>query len=193
MLKPPLTELQKTLRRMHLPLLVCQDGQWTFVEPNRIDKEWVKIPKEPPSVCASTLMAEAEELMNSILTKEPDFTDVKNNLGYLYLTLGKFKEGWEKYEYRWKVDPGDKVVWPFNDTPMWDGEKDKNVFLWREQGIGDDIIFLGLVPEAYESSGKSMAVSIDPRLVGICERSMPGIEFLPAGKGSLQELSLIHI
>ena len=45
---------------------------------------------------------EAEELMNSILAKEPDRKDVKNNLGYLYLTLGKFKEGWEKYEYRWK-------------------------------------------------------------------------------------------
>ena len=70
---------------------------------------------------------------------------------------------------------------------MWEGEKDKSVFLWREQGIGDDIIFLGLVPEAYEAAGIAMTVSIDPRLVGICERSMPGIEFLPAGKGSLQE------
>ena len=25
-----------------------------------------------------------------------------------------------------------------------DNEEDKRVFLWREQGIGDDIIFLGL-------------------------------------------------
>ena len=109
------------------------------------------------------------------------------NLSTSLLSCKRLKEGWEKYEYRWKVDPGDKVVWPFNDTPMWEGEKDKSVFLWREQGIGDDIIFLGLVPEAYEAAGKAMAVSIDPRLVGICERSMPGIEFLPTGKGSLQE------
>ena len=42
---------------------------------------------------------------------------------------------------------------------MWDGKRASKVLLWREQGIGDDIIFLGLVPEAYESSGKSMAVS----------------------------------
>ena len=109
------------------------------------------------------------------------------NLGTSLLSCKRFKEGWEKYEYRWKVDPGDKVVWPLKKTPMWEGEKDKSVFLWREQGIGDDIIFLGLVPEAYESAGKAMTVSIDPRLVAICERSMPGIEFLPAGKGSLQE------
>ena len=80
MLKPPLTELQKTLRRMHLPLLVCQDGQWTFVEPNRIDKEWVKIPKEPPSVCASTLMAEAEELMTetSQVGRGQSFSEITN-------------------------------------------------------------------------------------------------------------------
>ena len=51
--------------------------------------------------------------------------------------------------------------------------------LWREQGIGDDIIFLGLVPEAMKERLK-VCVYIDPRgLVSICERSMPGIEFLP--------------
>ena len=32
-----------------------------------------------------------------------------------------------------------------------------------------------------------MSVLIDPRLIPICERSMPGIEFLPAAKGSSLE------
>ena len=48
--------------------------------------------------------------------------------------------------------------------------------LWREQGIGDDIIFLGLVP-GHEKAGKDMTVLIDPRLVAKCERSTLGIEF----------------
>ena len=109
------------------------------------------------------------------------------NLGTSLLSTKKFKEGWEKYEYRWKVDPGDKVVWPLKDKPLWDGKSASGVLLWREQGIGDDIIFLGLVPEAYEKAGKDMTVLIDPRLVTMCERSMPGIEFLPAVKGSVKE------
>jgi len=109
------------------------------------------------------------------------------NLAYAYIADNQFKEGWEKYEYRWKVDPGDKVVWPLKDKPLWDGKRASGVLLWREQGIGDDIIFLGLVPEAYEKAGKDMTVLIDPRLVTMCERSMPGIEFLPAVKGSVQE------
>ena len=109
------------------------------------------------------------------------------NIGIAKLTLGKFKEGWEKYEYRWKVDPGDKVVWPLKDRPLWDGTGGKRVLLWREQGIGDDIIFLGLVSEAYEAAGQPMSVLIDPRLVTICERSMPGIEFLPALRQPVKE------
>ena len=34
------------------------------------------------------------------------------NLAYCYLSLGFFEEGWEKHEYRWKVDPLNKVKWP---------------------------------------------------------------------------------
>ena len=29
---------------------------------------------------------------------------------------------------------------------MWNNEEGKRVSLWKEQGIGDEIIFLGLVP-----------------------------------------------
>ena len=35
---------------------------------------------------------------------------------HVFAFLQEFKEGWEKYEYRWKVDPGDKVVWPLNNS-----------------------------------------------------------------------------
>ena len=59
---------------------------------------------------------------------------------------------------------------------MWNNEEGKRVSLWKEQGIGDEIIFLGLVPEAKERS-QSLSVYIDPRLVPLCERSMPGIKF----------------
>ena len=43
-----------------------------------------------------------------------------------------------------------RLIWPIENRQLWDGKRPRKVFLWREQGIGDDIIFLGLVPEAYE-------------------------------------------
>ena len=131
--------------------------------------------------------SEAESNYGKCLRLNPNLANATFNYGLTLLTLGKFKEGSEKYEYRWKVDPGDKVVWPLKDKALWDGKSESKVLLWREQGIGDDIIFLGLVPEAYEAAGKAMSVLIDPRLIPICERSMPGIEFLPAAKGSSLE------
>ena len=101
----------------------------------------------------------------------------KVNLAYCYLSLGLFEEGWEKHEYRWKVDPLNKVKWPIEGRDLWEGQHDRDVMLWREQGIGDELIFLGLVPEARDLS-KSVSVYIDKRLIPLCERSMPDVRFL---------------
>ena len=96
--------------------------------------------------------------------------------GITLLSLGRFDEGWEKHEYRWKVDPLNKTQWPIKNRDLWEGQKDNAVILWNEQGIGDDILFLGLVPEAFRNT-KALTVYIDPRLIPLCKRSMPGISF----------------
>ena len=54
----------------------------------------------------------------------------------------------------------------------------KKLLLWKEQGIGDDILFLGLVLEAYRRS-KFLTVYTDSRLISLCERGMPGVVFNP--------------
>ena len=90
--------------------------------------------------------------------------------------MARFEQGWESYESRWHIDPLDKVYRPFQNREIWAGQKDKKIVLWKEQGIGDDIIFLSLVPEAFKIS-KTLSVYIDPRLMSICTRSMPGINF----------------
>jgi len=101
----------------------------------------------------------------------------KFNYGTTLITTGEFREGWTSYEYRWKVYPGKKVTWPFQDTPIWKGEKGNHVALWREQGVGDDIIFMSLVPEVKEMCG-TLSVYVDPRLHSLCRRAMPEINFV---------------
>ena len=119
-----------------------------------------------------------EALVQYRFLVESNYNDFKGrfHLGITEITVGNFKEGWQQYEYRWKVKPFSEVKWPFAREGMWNNEEGKRVSLWKEQGIGDEIIFLGLVPEAKERS-QSLAVYIDPRLVPLCERSMPGIKF----------------
>ena len=101
----------------------------------------------------------------------------KFNYGITNVTIGNFKEGWKYYEYRWKVSPGNKEIWPFGDNPLWKGEKGSRVVLWREQGIGDDIIFLSLLSEVQEMCS-SLSVYVDPRLHSLCRRAMPEINFV---------------
>ena len=55
--------------------------------------------------------------------------------------------------------------------------KRKGVALWREQGIGDEIIFLSLIPEAKQMCS-SLSVYVDPRLQDLCKRAMPDINFV---------------
>ena len=101
----------------------------------------------------------------------------KFNYGTTLITIGDFREGWINYEYRWKVSPRDKLIWPFQDTPIWKGERGKHVALWKEQGIGDQIIFLSLVPEVKEMCS-SVSVYVDLRLLPLCRRAMPAINFV---------------
>ena len=99
------------------------------------------------------------------------------NYSITLIASGSFEEGWKNYEYRWKVSPGKSVAWPFQDKSVWKGERGKRVALWKEQGIGDDIIFLSLVQEVKEMC-KTLSVYVDPRLQALCERAMPGINFV---------------
>ena len=121
---------------------------------------------------------EAKRIYESLLIDDQENSDLRNNLANLYLTEGRYGEGWSNYEYRWKVSPLVNAVWPIKGMDIWNGEKDKEVVLWREQGIGDDILFLGLTPEARDRS-KRLSVYVDPRLVVLCRRSIEGVEFFP--------------
>ena len=69
---------------------------------------------------------------------------------------------------------------------MWKGEKGKHVAVWREQGIGDQILFLSLVPEVKEMCS-SLSVYVDPRLQALCKRAMPEINFVK-DEGTLQNV-----
>jgi tetratricopeptide (TPR) repeat protein len=62
--------------------------------------------------------------------------------GQVLLLFADFREGWKRYEARWKIEPMNKVVWPVKDREVWRGETKKRILIFKEQGIGDEVIFL---------------------------------------------------
>ena len=83
----------------------------------------------------------------------------------------------EYFENGWKVFPLSKTVWPIQNKTLWKGEKGGRIVLWKEQGIGDQIILLSLVPEVLDMCG-SVSVYVDSRLHVLCKRTMPEINLI---------------
>jgi hypothetical protein len=56
--------------------------------------------------------------------------------------------------------------------PEWDGTKGKNVVLYADQGLGDEISFASMVPDAIKACRK-VVIDCDDRLEGLFRRSFP--------------------
>ena len=123
------------------------------------------------------IVEEALKLLLKVLDINPEHNEANFLHGLISITIDNFKEGWKYFEYRWKVSPGNKTIWPFQDKLVWKGERGKRVVLWKEQGIGDQIIFLSLVREV-KAMCRSLSVYVDPRLHSMCRRTMPEIHFV---------------
>ena len=100
-------------------------------------------------------------------------------LGLCLVTVGEFQEGWKAIENIWEKEDRKSSGWFNRAKEIWEGRiTKKTLVLWRRaQGVGEDIIFLGLVPEVKEMCG-AVSVYVDPRLQSLCKRSMPEINFV---------------
>jgi tetratricopeptide (TPR) repeat protein len=102
------------------------------------------------------------------------------SIGLLHLAQGQFASGWGLYENRWQSPDHDTPNRPY-PQPRWDGNRPPQgkVLLWGEQGIGDALMFAGLVPDAL-ATGSQIVLDCDPRLFPLFARSFPGVELVSA-------------
>lgn len=94
-------------------------------------------------------------------------------LGFAQLATGNWAEGWKGYEhclggrFRKEVKIGDE--------PKWDGSPVENLFIYGEQGLGDEIMYASIIPDAAKHA-KRITLECDKRLKGLFQRSFPEIE-----------------
>jgi hypothetical protein len=96
----------------------------------------------------------------------------------IMLVAGDFEAGWKKYEWRWKTH--DAKPWRRNFAqPVWNGLplKDKTLFVYAEQGVGDEIMFASCIPDVINQTA-SCFIECDRRLVPLFSRSFPEAEIL---------------
>ena len=134
----------------------------------------------------------ANKIYTDLIKEFPENAEVLYRKSAFSLQMENFEEGWRYYEYRWKVFPMNRVTWPIQDKPIWKGERQRQVSFWREQGIGDQILFLSLLPEVQQMCS-SLSVYIDPRLHSLCRRAMPNINIIPDEKSLKVQKCDFHI
>jgi tetratricopeptide (TPR) repeat protein len=114
---------------------------------------------------------EAEEVARKALALRPDSPKAKANLGLACLALGKWKEGWPLYDAIIGFDQSRKKQQYANEKP-WDGKPNKRLVIYGEQGLGDEISFGSMIPDAIARS-KSVVIDCSPKLLGLYKRSFP--------------------
>jgi len=122
----------------------------------------------------------SEELINSSITTDRiPIEQLRWNAAFIYFRLGHLRKGWEYYEDGMSPHvTGSLLRRPMRsfEVPRWTPNSPKNqtVLVWREQGIGDEIVFLTCLHDLIELGFKPI-VECDKRLVPLIQRSFPTV------------------
>lgn len=112
-----------------------------------------------------------------LMADGPDaaLNEMKYRMSFALLGTGELKTGWTYYDLGF--EPRDtRTRFPKRnfDVPQWQGELlgKKRLLIWREQGLGDELRFMGMVPEVL-AQGAQVVLEVQDRLVNLMKRSFP--------------------
>jgi hypothetical protein len=123
---------------------------------------------------------------------DPSYADCDITLSSILLRMGRFAEGWGYYKARWRSESlaRKRVLTPdigSNKRDFSGCATEKRVLVWGEQGVGDEVMFGGLVGEFRGLCGEVL-LQVDRRLMGMFERALPGVRVFERGKAVPEEL-----
>lgn len=120
---------------------------------------------------------EAIEAFRQALILLPDNPDVHHNFGQLLLANFNFIDGWSEYGWRFKSRSSNSSPLETNKI-LWDGRpRDNRLFIWAEQGIGDQILHASMLREM-ENYPQKVVVALNKKLIPIFRRSFPKFTFI---------------
>ena len=126
------------------------------------------------------------------LAIQPDYIKAHWNLSDIFLQRGDLKRGWQEYEWGLHLvearGVGISRSWP---CAVWQGEplQGKNIFVYPEQGIGDEILFSGCITDLLSLSPNQIYLECEPRLEPLFARSFPSVRV--CGKAKNQDCTWV--
>ena len=114
-------------------------------------------------------------VLDRLLQRHPQSAELHQHKALILLRAERFAEGFEEYEWRLYPSPQSVSSRPF-DLKRWKGEtlSEKKLLIWLEQGIGDEILSLGVWRNFLSGSdGARCFIECDERLTSLIQRSFP--------------------
>ena len=120
---------------------------------------------------------EAISYLDKTINLDSNDHESKYILGQIQLYKKKFEEGWKNYESRWLCKYFKEKKF-FSSKPLLTNlDNLNNVFLWPEQGIGDQIMYGSMINQFSKLCNK-LTVRLDERLIKLFERKNPDVKFI---------------
>jgi tetratricopeptide (TPR) repeat protein len=141
----------------------------------------------------STYVNEGEPTAGEAVAREalahcPSSPDIRWNLGLLLLEQGKWREGWQEYRHRFDTTVLRTPAYGFAEHrprrlhSIDDLRAGQTVVCHGEQGLGDEILFAGMLSECIadvQARGATLVLDCNQRLRSVFARNFAA-ELLPA-------------
>jgi hypothetical protein len=108
----------------------------------------------------------------------PNFSEGRMNYGALLLALGRYEEGWALFEARYLISEGETPRMSHNAPyPRWTGEslQGKSIMLMREQGYGDELMFVRFAQNLKERGAAKVTVLCQTPIKTLLQ-TVPGVD-----------------
>jgi tetratricopeptide (TPR) repeat protein len=127
-------------------------------------------------------LGEAVAAYRAAITLKPGDPDAHYNLALALLAEGEYAQGWVEHEWRWKCASFTSPRRQFG-RPLWDGRPSSHatLLLHAEQGIGDTIQFIRLLPLAAQRCPK-IIIECHPELQRLIKTSAGGCPVVARGQ-----------
>jgi tetratricopeptide (TPR) repeat protein len=114
---------------------------------------------------------------------DPSEPEAYKNRSFAHLMMGRFEQGFEDFEYRWKTHPLDKA-WRARGSPQWDGRQSlhgKAILVHAEQGLGDTLQFCRYLPMVKSLSAAQVVFEVQKPLLHLMRLVQGADVVIPQG------------
>lgn len=130
---------------------------------------------------------EADRWSKEALRLNPDYDDAKRHQGMIHLARQEWAPGWAGYKLTERSKY--RKEYQYNDSQEWQAEPDAVVMVTTEQGLGDEIMAVGVVPDAAKAC-KKLVLDCDHRLYELYKRSFPNVLVTPTRRQQTVKLPI---